>query len=61
MEQAILVAFIAGLAAAFLSGVMTPGSVPMMPRMLAPLPLFIAGFGWIRLSRRSAGFCADPH
>lgn len=47
MAQAILVAIIAGLASALLSGVLTPGAAPMaMLFLLAPLPLFIAALAW---------------
>lgn len=47
MAQAILVAMIAGLASALLSGILTPNAAPMaMLFLIAPLPLFIAGLAW---------------
>lgn len=47
MAQAILIAIIAGLATALMSGLLTPGVAPMVfLSLLAPAPLFIAGFGW---------------
>lgn len=47
MGQAILVAAVAGLASALLSGILTPGNVSFVLLVfLAPLPLFIAGLGW---------------
>lgn len=57
--QALLVALLAGLGSALLSGALTPGSVPMaMLVMLAPLPLFIAGFGWHGLTAALGGLIA---
>lgn len=47
MGQAFLVAAIAGLASAMLSGVFAPGNpLFMLFVFLAPLPLFLAGLGW---------------
>lgn len=47
MQQAIAIAAAAGLAAAFLFGVLAPGPVLLAPLLLvAPTPLIIAGLGW---------------
>ncbi|CAN1566789.1 Protein of unknown function DUF2232 [Rhabdaerophilaceae bacterium] len=47
MGQAIFIAALTGFASALLSGMLTPSSMSFaMLFMLAPLPLFIAGFGW---------------
>jgi Predicted membrane protein (DUF2232) len=47
MAQAIFVAILSGLTAALLSGLLTPGSIPLfLLFFLAPAPLMIAGLGW---------------
>jgi hypothetical protein len=57
--QTLLVALLAGLGSALLSGALTPGSVPMaLLVMLAPLPLFITGFGWHALAAALGGLIA---
>jgi hypothetical protein len=50
--RAVLVAILAGLAAALLSGTLTPGSGGqyVMLFMAAPLPIMLAGLGWHPLS-----------
>lgn len=60
MVQAILVAVIAGFTTALLSGVLTPGSIPtaLLP-LIAPVPLFIAGFGWHPYVAALAGLLAS--
>jgi hypothetical protein len=56
MTQAILLASLAGFASALLSGMLTPGSVSLAFLFLvAPLPLFLAGFGWHPLVAALAG------
>lgn len=59
MSQAILVAIIAGFASAMLSGVFAPGVMSFaLLMMIAPLPLFIAGFGWHSLVAALGGLVA---
>lgn len=59
MAQAILVAIIAGLATALMSGLLTPGVAPVVfLSLLAPAPLFIAGFGWHPLVAALGGIIA---
>jgi len=59
MAQALLIACLAGLASALLSGILTPGNAPLLLLiLLAPLPLFIAGLGWHRLIAALGGILA---
>jgi Predicted membrane protein (DUF2232) len=59
LAQAILVATLAGVATALLSGLLTPGALTMaLFSLLAPTPLFIAGFGWHPLVAALAGLIA---
>ena len=59
MANAILVAIIAGIATALLSGLLTPGVAPaVFLSLLAPAPLFIAGFGWHPLVAALGGLIA---
>lgn len=47
MHQVFAIALAAGIAAALLSGVVTPGSTALVPlTFIAPAPLMIAGLGW---------------
>lgn len=47
LAQAILVATVSGIATVMLSGLLTPGVAPLVVlSLIAPAPLFIAGFGW---------------
>ena len=47
MGQAVFIAIMAGFASALLSGMLMPGSMSFaLLFFVAPLPLFIAGFGW---------------
>lgn len=56
MTQAILLASLAGFASALLSGMLTPGMVSLAFLFLvAPLPLFLAGFAWHPLVAALAG------
>lgn len=57
--QALLVALIAGIAAALMSGlVVRSGSPALILTMLAPAPLMIAGFGWHPLCAALGGIIA---
>lgn len=59
LAQAILVAIIAGVTTAFLSGQLTPGAMTMaFFSLLAPTPILIAGFGWHPLVAALAGLVA---
>lgn len=59
LSQAVLVGTAAGFATAFMSGVLTPGVVLVaFFSPLAPLPLFIAGFGWHPLVAALGGLVA---
>lgn len=59
LAQAILVATIAGFATALMSGLLTPGVAPaVFLSLLAPAPLFIAGFGWHPLVAALGGLFA---
>ncbi len=59
MAQAILVAIIAGVATALMSGLLTPGVAPVIfLSLLAPAPLFIAGLGWHPLVAALGGLIA---
>lgn len=59
LAQAILVAIIAGFATALMSGLLTPGVAPaVFLSLLAPAPLFIAGFGWHPLVAALGGIFA---
>jgi hypothetical protein len=59
LAQAILASIIAGFAAALLSGVVTPLSVPVMLfSILAPAPLFLAGFAVHPLAGALGGIVA---
>ena len=56
MVQIILLASLAGFASALLSGMLTPGMVSLAFLFLvAPLPLFLASFGWHALAGALAG------
>jgi len=57
--QALLVAIIAGVATALMSGLVVRSSAPtLMLTMLAPAPLMIAGFGWHPLAAALGGIVA---
>jgi hypothetical protein len=59
MAYAILVAIIAGVTTALMSGLLTPGAMPaVFLSLLAPAPLFIAGFGWHPLVAALGGLVA---
>lgn len=59
LAQAIIVAIIAGLGTALMSGLLTPGVAPVIfLSLLAPAPLFIAGFGWHPLVAALGGLLA---
>ncbi|KAF0227268.1 MAG: hypothetical protein FD175_2825 [Beijerinckiaceae bacterium] len=59
MAHAILVAVISGIATALMSGLLTPGVAPaVFLSLLAPTPLFIAGFGWHPLVAALGGLVA---
>ena len=59
MVQAILVAIVAGITTALLSGILTPGSMSLaLFSLVAPAPLFIAGFGWHPLVALLGGIVA---
>lgn len=56
MAQTLLLASLAGFASALLSGMLTPGLVSLAFLFLvAPLPLFLASFGWHPLAGALAG------
>lgn len=47
LAEAIFVAIVAGIATALMSGQLTPGYAPIvLLSLLAPAPLFVAGFAW---------------
>lgn len=57
--QSLLVALIAGVATALMSGLVLRSSAPtLMLTMLAPAPLMIAGFGWHPLAAALGGLVA---
>ena len=59
LSQAVLVGTAAGFATAFMSGLLTPGVAPVVfLSLIAPLPLFIAGFGWHPLVAALGGLVA---
>lgn len=59
MAQAILVAILAGVTTALLSGLLTPGAMSVaLFSLIAPTPLFIAGFGWHPLVAALSGIIA---
>ncbi len=59
MVQIFLLAGLAGFASALLSGMLTPGMLSLAFLFLvAPLPLFIVGFGWHALAGALAGLLA---
>jgi hypothetical protein len=59
LAQAIFVGILAGLATALLSGLLTPGVAPIVfLSLVAPAPLFIAGFGWHPLVAALGGIVA---
>lgn len=59
LSQAVLVGIAAGFATAFMSGLLTPGVAPVVfLSLIAPLPLFIAGFGWHPLVAALGGLVA---
>jgi len=59
LGQAIFVAAVAGIATALMSGILTPGLAPaVFLSLIAPAPLFIAGFGWHPLVAALGGLIA---
>jgi hypothetical protein len=59
LAPSLLIALIAGTAAALMSGLVVPSSAPLlMLSLLAPAPLMIAGFGWHPLVAALGGLIA---
>lgn len=59
LTQAIFVAMVAGIGTALMSGMLTPGLAPaVFLSLIAPAPLFIAGFGWHPLVAALGGIIA---